>query len=66
MNETTSFFQSNGFWLILGLVLGAIFGFFVAALLASSGQASRDEEWRELLDKREKAKKTRVNDLDVV
>ena len=44
MNETTPFFQSNGFWLCLGLVIGAIIGYFVAALCAISGQASRDEE----------------------
>jgi len=48
MNEITPFFQSWGFWLILGLFIGAIFGFLVAALCAVSGQASRDEErWEE-------------------
>jgi hypothetical protein len=47
MNETTPFFQSFAFDVIL-LLGGIIFGFFVAALLASSGQASRDEErWEE-------------------
>jgi uncharacterized membrane-anchored protein YhcB (DUF1043 family) len=44
MNETTPFFQSNGFWLCLGLVVGAIVGFFTYAFCAISGQASRDEE----------------------
>ncbi len=48
MNETTPFFQSNGFWLCLGLVIGAIVGFFTACLCAISSQASRDEErWEE-------------------
>jgi len=51
MNETTPFFQSWSFWLCLGLVIGAIVGFFVAAICAVSGQVSRDEEHREMFFK---------------
>ncbi len=48
MNETTPFFQSNGFYLCLGLIIGAIVGWFACAICAISGQASRDEErWEE-------------------
>jgi len=49
MNEITPFFQSWGFWLILGLFIGAIFGLLVAALRVVSDQASIDEEWREAM-----------------
>ena len=54
MNETTPFFQSWIFDLIL-LFGGAFFGFIAAALLASSGQASRDEERWEYEAKMKKA-----------
>lgn len=54
MNETTSFFSSWGFWLILGLFIGAIVGFFTACLCAVSGHASRDEErWEEEAHKKQ-------------
>lgn len=55
MNETTPFFQSWSFYLCLGLVIGAIVGWFVCAICTISGQASRDEEWtEEEADKRAK------------
>lgn len=57
MTETTPFFQSWGFWLCLGLFIGTMFGFFVAALCASSGQASRDEEWVDLHHRAEEEKR---------
>lgn len=50
MNETTPFLQSWIFDLIL-LFGGAFVGFFVAAICAVSGQASRDEEHREMFFK---------------
>lgn len=47
MNETTPFFQSWIFDLIL-LFGGAIVGYFTACLCAVSSRASRDEErWEE-------------------
>lgn len=55
MNETTPFLQSWIFDLIL-LFSGTFFGFIAVTMLASSGQASRDEEWQELLAKCEKEK----------
>ncbi len=61
MNETTPFFESLFFWIPFSFIVGTIFGFIVAAFLASSGQASRDEEWRELLAECEKEKVGKPN-----
>jgi len=38
------FFHSWSFYFLLGLFIGTMFGFFIAALCASSGKASREEE----------------------
>ena len=38
------FYESWGFWLIIGLVVGGCFGFVLAAILAASSRASRMEE----------------------
>jgi hypothetical protein len=37
------FYESWGFWLIIGLVIGGCFGFILAAILAASGRASRQD-----------------------
>lgn len=39
-----SFFESYAFYFLLGLFIGTIFSFVVAAILCVSGRASRDEE----------------------
>ena len=38
------FFHSHAFYFIIGCFIGAIIGFFTAALCAASGRASRMEE----------------------
>ena len=38
------FYESWGFWLIIGLVIGGCFGFLLAAVLAASSEASELED----------------------
>jgi len=43
------FYESWGFWLIIGLVIGGCFGFFTAAILAASARGSRIEEGNQFI-----------------
>ena len=62
MTESTPFLQSWIFDLIL-LFGGAMIGFIVAAMLAASGQASREEEMR-LVDYTEIAEMKKKTESD--
>jgi len=42
-----SFFKSWAFWMLVGIFIGSIIGYFVAALCCISGRESRIEEKRE-------------------
>lgn len=57
MTETPTFFQSWAFYFLLGCFVGGIIGFIGAALLAASGQASRQEEFWEMQAKLADCKK---------
>lgn len=57
----TEFFHSQAFAFIIGCFIGGAIGFFVAALCAGSGRASRAEE--EMIYKAAKREEQRRDEL---
>lgn len=48
MNEATPFFQSWGFWLLIGIFIGTVFGWFLCSLMVISKRSDMDAEIWEL------------------